>query len=241
MNKNIIIIFSIIVAFVLGFMITNGRVIKMNSNKTVQEAIDNIDSHKKDAIDKVLSEQVIKEENQEEASDFEIYNITIIALKEEKILEVWSKNKEGKNIKINDYKITAASGNMGPKLKEGDKQVPEGLYTIEYLNPNSSYHLSMKINYPNSFDKKMAAQSNRTNLGGDIFIHGKSVSIGCIAIGDEAIEELFYMVSKVGINKVTIIVAPLDLRVKDIDISKVDLPWYDELVQSIKTEIIKYK
>ncbi len=65
-----------------------------------------------------------------------------------------------------------------PKFKEGDGQIPEGIYGIEYLNPNSKFHLSMKINYPNSFDKEMAKIDNRKNLGGDIMIHGSNKTIG---------------------------------------------------------------
>jgi murein L,D-transpeptidase YafK len=71
-----------------------------------------------------------------------------------------------------------ASGKAGPKLREGDGQVPEGIYRIDGLNPNSSYHLSLKLNYPNDFDLEQARTEGRTELGGDIFIHGKAVSIG---------------------------------------------------------------
>ena len=79
------------------------------------------------------------------------------------------------------------SGTLGPKLREGDGQIPEGLYRIEYLNPNSSYHLSLKIDYPNAFDREKGRSDGRERLGYDIFIHGKSVTVGCIPIGDEAI------------------------------------------------------
>jgi hypothetical protein len=90
--------------------------------------------------------------------------------------------------------------------------VPEGIYQIIALNPNSSYHLSMQVDYPNRFDREKAAGEGRTNLGGEIFIHGKAVSIGCIAVGDEAIEELFCLVARVGAPHVKVIIAPSDLR-----------------------------
>ncbi|MEM7602203.1 MAG: L,D-transpeptidase family protein, partial [Verrucomicrobiota bacterium] len=138
--------------------------------------------------------------------------LVLIGLKEEKQLEVWLTNQEGFHRKIRSYPFTAYSGALGPKLNEGDLQIPEGIYDVEYLNPQSSYHLSIKLNYPNSFDRARAAESERTRLGGDIFIHGRAVTIGCIPIGDEAIEDLFAIVAQVGKSKVTTIIAPRDFR-----------------------------
>ena len=137
--------------------------------------------------------------------------LNVLALKEERILELWGKER-GEWRLLRTYPFTAFSGKLGPKLREGDGQIPEGLYDIEYLNPNSSYHLSMKVSYPNDFDKEMAKNDGRSNLGGDIFIHGKAVTIGCIPIGDEAIEELFYTVSKVGKEKTKVLILPCDFR-----------------------------
>jgi hypothetical protein len=117
--------------------------------------------------------------------------ITFIGLKQEKLLEVWAAGTKGSFRFIRSYPILAASGKLGPKLRQGDKQVPEGLYRIESLNPNSSYHLSLRVNYPNEDDRERAKAEGRTNLGGDIMIHGRAVSIGCLAMGDEAAEDLF--------------------------------------------------
>lgn len=133
--------------------------------------------------------------------------IAILVFKEEKTLALWADGKF-----IRHYAVTAASGHAGPKLREGDRQVPEGIYRIEHLNPNSRYHLSMKVSYPNDFDRRMARADRRTRLGGDIFIHGKAVSIGCVAVGDRAIEELFELVKATGVSKVKVIIAPNDLR-----------------------------
>jgi hypothetical protein len=142
--------------------------------------------------------------------------IAILVFKEEKRVAVWAKKDgisgDGQWRFIRDYPILAASGHAGPKLRQGDYQVPEGVYRLAHLNPNSSYHLSMKVDYPNEFDRRMAARDSRTNLGGDIFIHGKNVSIGCVAIGDRAIEELFTMVAQTGHHRVKVIIAPNDLR-----------------------------
>lgn len=137
--------------------------------------------------------------------------LTLIGLKEEKQLELWVRHA-GEWHFVHSYPVLAASGGAGPKLRQGDLQVPEGIYRIPFLNPNSAYHLSMKLDYPNAFDRERAASDGRTNLGGDIFIHGKAASIGCLAIGDPAIEELFTVVADVGREKVSVIVAPRDLR-----------------------------
>lgn len=137
--------------------------------------------------------------------------LALLAFKQEKRLEVWGKGDNGW-VLVNAYPVLAASGSAGPKLKEGDRQVPEGVYRIEGLNPNSRFHLSMKVNYPNAFDRARAREDGRSNLGGDIFIHGRAVSIGCLAIGDAAIEELFVLVGRTGARNVQVIIAPHDMR-----------------------------
>lgn len=140
--------------------------------------------------------------------------VLLVGLKEEKRFELWA--RDGKDWRfIRAYGITAASGVTGPKLRLGDLQVPEGLYELVNLNPNSSYHLSMRVNYPNPIDRKWAAKEGRTKPGGDIYIHGKDVSIGCIALGDEAIEELFTLVARVGVRTTRLLIAPHDLRTRD--------------------------
>ncbi len=175
--------------------------------------------------------------------------ITLIALKNEKVLEVWHETSEVSTL-IKKYAILAASGKPGPKLIEGDFQVPEGIYRIEGLNPNSGYHLSLKVNYPNDHDKIKAADDNRTRLGGDIFIHGGAASVGCLAIGDEAIEEIFIMAANAFKNDIKVIMAPYDMRVKNTlpdsgdpfpGGSKPAAPsWTPELYKIIKDEILKY-
>ena len=141
--------------------------------------------------------------------------LVLAGFKQEGILEVYAAGageSQGSLRFIRAYPIRRASGTLGPKLKEGDRQVPEGLYAIEYLNPNSAYHLSMKISYPNAFDRARGAEEGRTNLGGDIMIHGKDVSIGCLAMGDEAAEDLFVLAALTGISKVGVILSPVDFR-----------------------------
>jgi hypothetical protein len=140
--------------------------------------------------------------------------LTFVGLKEEKRLELWATNPGGPPRLVKTYPVKAASGVAGPKLREGDRQVPEGIYAIESLNPNSRYHLSLRVNYPNAFDRARAREENRANPGGDIMIHGKAVSVGCLAMGDEAAEELFVLAALTGIKNIEVLLCPRDLRTR---------------------------
>lgn len=137
--------------------------------------------------------------------------ITLLGFKEEKRLELWAQHKQVW-VFVTAFPILAASGVAGPKLRQGDQQVPEGIYRIEGLNPNSRFHLSLKLNYPNAFDRAQARREGRDHPGGDIFIHGRAVSIGCLAMGDAVAEELFVLVARIGIEHVKVILAPRDFR-----------------------------
>lgn len=162
--------------------------------------------------------------------------IILAAFKEERILQVYA--KENRRIKmIKEYPFTAYSGKLGPKLKEGDRQIPEGIYKVEYLNPNSSFYLSIKINYPNEFDKSKTEFTNVSDLGGDIFIHGNAVTIGCIPIGDEAIEEVFLLTRKAMNNNVKVIISPRDFR-RNSSYPKIEgIDWENELYDTIHDEL----
>lgn len=137
--------------------------------------------------------------------------VHLLALKAERRLELWTEHG-GRPRFVSAFPIHAASGAAGPKLREGDEQVPEGLYRVAWLHPNSSYHLSMKLDYPNAFDRERARADGRTNPGGDIFLHGGAVSIGCLALGDAGIEEIFVLAARVGARNVSVLIAPWDLR-----------------------------
>jgi hypothetical protein len=163
--------------------------------------------------------------------------ITLVALKQERKLELWARDTKEFRL-IHSYNIQAASGVAGPKLRLGDKQVPEGIYRLDGLNPNSHYHLSMKLNYPNEFDLLHAEMEGRTEPGSDIFIHGRAVSIGCLAMGDETIEELFILTTQVGAENVKVIIAPHDPRVYPLTTNSDQLPiWTTELYATISREI----
>lgn len=106
-------------------------------------------------------------------------------------LEVWVKNERKEAFKLfKTYKVCALAGSLGPKRMEGDYQVPEGFYYINELNPRSNYHLSLGLNYPNASDRIL---SDSSRPGGDIYIHGSCVTVGCIPIKDDQIEELYIL------------------------------------------------
>jgi murein L,D-transpeptidase YafK len=167
--------------------------------------------------------------------------LALIGLKREKLLLVYAAGKEGPFKFIRSYPIVKASGELGPKLCEGDGQVPEGIYRIESLNPNSRFHLSLRINYPNAFDRKMEKADGRTKLGGDIMIHGSSVSIGCLAMGDEVAEDLFVLAEQTGLRNIEVILSPVDFRVRQLPKNFVhDPPWVKSLYEQIRAALGKY-
>jgi hypothetical protein len=168
-----------------------------------------------------------------------------LVLKKERLMEVWAGDGKNGNLKfIKSYPMTAFCGTLGPKQKEGDRQIPEGIYKINLLNPNSSYHLSMEVNYPNAFDKEMGKADGRTDLGSLIYVHGRAVTIGCVPIGDSAIEEVFVMAAETGHQNIEVVMSPLDFR-KEFDESGIpnnlSLPvkpeWVSELYEKIKTKM----
>ena len=164
--------------------------------------------------------------------------ITFIAFKDTKALEIWAQHNS-EWVFIDSLEILATSGLPGPKLREGDRQVPEGIYRIIGLNPNSAFHLSMKLNYPNEFDLKWAKLEGRSEPGTNIFIHGKSQSIGCLAMGDPAIERLFVLVERVGPANTSVIIAPTDPRKKSLTPPSDSANWVSSLYAQIESEIIK--
>jgi len=166
--------------------------------------------------------------------------VKLVALKTEKVLQVFAVDKPGRSHWIRSYPILAASGIPGPKLAEGDGQVPEGVYPIESLNPNSRFHVALRLGYPNAFDRSQAERDGRTRLGGDIMIHGSSVSVGCLAMGDEAAEDLFVLAADTGLSNVTVIIAPVDFRKgKTVPESAAVPDWASLLYSQIKVQLVR--
>ncbi|MEO7264193.1 MAG: hypothetical protein ABIW38_04735 [Ferruginibacter sp.] len=153
---------------------------------------------------------------------FEKQNLTwppqamyIRSFKFDRQLEVWVKGDAKETFKLfKTYKVCMQSGTMGPKRFEGDYQVPEGFYCINEFKPNSNYHLSLGLNYPNASDRIL---SDSVRPGNNIYIHGNCVSTGCIPITDVPMEELFIIASSVknqGQDFIPVHVFPVRYNVK---------------------------
>lgn len=138
--------------------------------------------------------------------------VVLVAYKRERVVEVYASAAPGRLDYVRSFPVSAASGGPGPKLREGDRQVPEGVYSVVALNPNSAFHLSLRLGYPNEFDRAIAEGDGRERLGGDIMIHGGDRSIGCIAVGDEAAEDLFVLAADAGIDNLEVVIVPRDFR-----------------------------
>lgn len=172
-------------------------------------------------------------------ASYPLKKLTIIVLKHERSVQLWAPGEDG-HVLLQTYAFTGFSGELGPKLRSGDRQIPEGVYKLESLNPNSRFHLSMKVNYPNAFDVEMAEYDDRDNLGGDIFIHGSTVTIGCVPIGDTHIEQLFVAVYGVGVENVTVIISPNDIRQSDFLHKDERIQWLDKKYRNISHALKEY-
>lgn len=164
-------------------------------------------SSKEKTVTKVLAERSISRDS---------LRIYLQAFKTEKKVEVWGKNTcDTTYTLIREIPICEISGEIGPKRRSHDLQVPEGFYHINELNPYSKYYLSMKINYPNASDSIRGVKGHLGNL---IYIHGNCESSGCVAITDEKIKELFvYCIEayNAGQQKIDITIYPARLDDKN--------------------------
>ncbi len=137
---------------------------------------------KGDEINKLLCENTLR------TGELRLY---IRVFKVEKILEVWGKNASDSVFSlIKQIDICNTSGRIGPKRCQGDLQIPEGFYHIDRFNPYSNFYLSLGINYPNYSDRILGCDRSP---GGDIFIHGACVTIGCIPITNNYIKALYLL------------------------------------------------
>ena len=167
--------------------------------------------------------------------------LTLIGLKQERLLQVYAAGADEQFRFICSYPVLAASGVAGPKLREGDRQVPEGIYRVPELNPNSLFHLSIRLDYPNEHDRARGAEDRRAKLGGDIMIHGDARSRGCLAMGDPAAEDLFVLAALTGIENVKVILAPLDFRAhQSTDAPERAPEWTSKLYETIARELAPY-
>ncbi|MBC7584732.1 MAG: murein L,D-transpeptidase [Tardiphaga sp.] len=122
------------------------------------------------------------------AKDMDLQSPMLVRLfKQEAELEVWKQNRSGQFALLKTYPICRWSGDLGPKIKEGDRQAPEGFYNITpaQMNPQSSYYLSFNMGYPNAFDKSLG------RTGSQLMVHGDCSSRGCYAMTDEQISDIY--------------------------------------------------
>ena len=168
--------------------------------------------------------------------------LQLLAFKHEQRLEVWAGDKRSSLVRLATYPFTAMSGELGPKAKQGDLQIPEGIYGLPVLNPNSSYHLSIRVNYPNADDVARANKArppiSRRGMGGDIYIHGEDVTIGCIPLGNPGIDEVFTLAALVKPSRRGVIIAPVDFR-RDVP-DDVTLPSYPKLYDKLRAALASY-
>lgn len=138
-----------------------------------------------------LRKDSLEKQYRQSLFDWPPKEIYIRSFKYDSQLEVWGRNNHKEPYRLfKTYKICALSGTIGPKRMNGDFQVPEGFYYINEFRPNSNFHMALGINYPNVSDHLL---SDSIKPGGDIFIHGKCVTQGCIPIQDQQIEELYLL------------------------------------------------
>jgi murein L,D-transpeptidase YafK len=140
------------------------------------------------AAARVRSEATVRERFAKAGVEYPPEELFFRAFKREQVLEVWACEAKGPLRLIHAYPWTVNSGGPGPKRRQGDLQIPEGFYTIDAFNPKSRFHLSLRVNYPNASDR---VRSDRDKPGFDIYIHGNAVSVGCLALGNAAIEEVY--------------------------------------------------
>ena len=113
--------------------------------------------------------------------------IFVRIFKEESELEVWKQRDDGRFYHFKTYPICNWSGDLGPKVQQGDKQAPEGFYTVAkyQMNPNSQFHIAFNLGYPNAYDQA------HSRTGDFLMVHGKCSSAGCYAMTDALIEEIY--------------------------------------------------
>lgn len=138
--------------------------------------------------------------------------LALVAIKDVRVLEAYGRADAQHSWQLlAHWPVLGQSGGLGPKRREGDGQVPEGLYRIESLNPASRFDLALRISYPNARD--LAEADPEARLGGDIMIHGSRTSTGCLALGNAAMASLFWLVARhAAPGSVTVLMAPRDWR-----------------------------
>lgn len=131
----------------------------------------------------------LEKEFKEKGLVWPIQGIYLRSFKSEQELEVWVKENNQYQL-FKTYDICKSSGQLGPKFEQGDLQVPEGLYYIDKFNPESKFWLSLRINYPNKAD---LIRTSAIDPGGDIYIHGECVTVGCLPMTNDIMKEIYVL------------------------------------------------
>lgn len=161
--------------------------------------------------------------------------LVLAAIKGERALQVYAARK-GALRYVTTYRILGVSGHGGPKLREGDCQVPEGVYRIKTLSANTAFHLAMLLDYPNRFDRAQARRDGRHDLGGGIYIHGSDKSTGCLAMGDRTAEDLFVLAADTGLSSTRVVISPSDPRAGALRVRSGSPKWTPALYRTIARE-----
>jgi murein L,D-transpeptidase YafK len=146
---------------------------------------------KHERVRKAIEDKQVLIEKKLKSFEIQLNNVHIlfVAFKDVARVDLYGRKQRDDAFRlIRSFPVCAASGDLGPKRKEGDMQVPEGFYFINRFNPVSNFYLSLGLNYPNASDK---LKSTYPRLGGDIFIHGSCVTIGCLPMTDDLIKEIY--------------------------------------------------
>lgn len=158
-------------------------------------------------------EDTLRRQFREKRLAWPVKNIYLRSFKYDSQLEVWVKYSHNEKYQLfKTYKVCALAGTLGPKRMQGDYQVPEGFYYINEFNPRSNFHLSLGLNYPNPSDRILG---DSLQPGGDIYIHGKCVTSGCIPIMDAQIEELYILAAHAhnqGQDFIPVHIFPVDFK-----------------------------
>ncbi len=160
--------------------------------------------------------------------------LTLVALKVERKLLMFGGDE--RLVLLDTFPLVSYSGGLGPKLREGDLQIPEGIYAV--TGANARKMLSLSVNYPNALDRRNALAEHRTKLGTDILIHGGSFSTGCLVVSNEQMEEVLVAASDLGFKNVRLVIAPCDLTktAPPLDFSK-QPKWLPHLYALLKSEL----
>ncbi len=166
--------------FIVAFIFLSGSNMDFLSDQKKNERVRNAFDEKKDIVTRQLKTIGLMPDD---------FHLLVVAYKDEDRLELFAKKKSSDTYRLLiSYDVCARSGTLGPKRRQGDGQVPEGFYHIDRFNPKSKFHLSLGVDYPNRSDR---IKSTSKDPGGDIFIHGDCVTIGCLPMTDDKIKEIY--------------------------------------------------